>query len=300
MGKFKSGFVTIAGRPNVGKSTLLNALLKQKVSIISKVPQTTRYLIRGILNLEDAQIIFVDTPGIHLFRGKLFSSLNELAFQSLEGVELVLYVVDVSRPPFREEEIVMNNLALQKIPLIMALNKIDLSREYLNEYIEIWKRKTNQRLFPLKYFLPISALRGDNLNKLIDLIVELLPRGEPYYDNKTLTDFPLPYRVADVIREKVCLLLKEELPHSTAVVIEEIDEKEDLVKILGSILVSRVSQKKIIIGEKARMIKEIGTQARKDLEIIFSKKVFLELWVKVEKDWQDRPRILKELGYLNP
>ncbi|HEC70125.1 MAG TPA: GTPase Era [Candidatus Omnitrophica bacterium] len=300
MSKFKSGFVAILGRPNVGKSTLLNTLLKQKVSIISNVPQTTRYVIRGVLNLNQAQIVFVDTPGIHLFKGKLFSNLNELVFKSLKDVELILYLVDVTRPPFKEEEMIMNNLVKKRIPVIMALNKIDISKEYINSYVEMWKEKTKGKLLPLKYFIPISALRGDNLDKLLDLMVELLPEGFPYYDKENITDFPLSYRVADIIREKVCLFLKEEIPHNTAVLVEEINEEENIVKILANILVSKPSQKKIIIGQKGRMIKEIGTSARKDLELLFSKKAFLELWVKVEKDWQNKPRVLKELGYLNP
>jgi len=300
MSKFKSGFAVILGRPNVGKSTLLNTLLKQKVSIISNVPQTTRYVIRGVLNLNQAQIVFVDTPGIHLFRGKLFSNLNELTFKSLKDIELVLYLVDVSRPPFKEEDLIMNNLVKKKIPMIMALNKIDISKKYIGNYIEMWKEKTKGKLLPLKYFIPISALRGDNLNKLLDLMIELLPEGLPYYDKENITDFPLSYRAADIIREKICLFLKEEIPHNTAVLVGEINEEENIVKILANILVSKPSQKKIIIGQEGSMIKKIGTSARKDLELLFSKKVFLELWVKVEKDWQNKPRVLKELGYLNP
>lgn len=298
MTKFKCGFVTIVGRPNVGKSTLLNSLLEQKISIISKVPQTTRFIIRGILNLGQAQIIFVDTPGIHLFKHTLSSELNSLSFSSLEDIELILYVIDSAREPKREEEKIMDTLVKKRIPLIMALNKIDRSKKYISDYIDMWQEKSkHKRTSPLKYYLPISARRGTNLDKLKKLILEFLPLSRPFYDKDTVTDFPLSYRVADLIREKVYTLLREELPHNVAVEVEEIIQEEKLVKIQANILVSKKSQKPIVIGANANTIKEIGILARADLETLFGKKVFLELWVKLEPNWQDKPRILRELGY---
>jgi len=297
MAEFKSGFVTIVGRPNVGKSTLLNSLLKQKVSIVSKVPQTTRYIIRGILNLRGNQIIFVDTPGIHLYKYRLSSQLNILALNCLDDVEVILYVADCARQPQKEEEKIMANLVRKKAPIIMVLNKIDKSKKYMGDYIEMWKEKAHGGIEPVKYFLPASSLRGDNLDKLQELILEFLPSSPPFYDKDTVTDFPLTYRVADIVREKICCLLKEELPHSLAVEVEEINEADTLVTISANILIAKKSQKPIVIGEKGSMIKEIGTLARGDLEAIFGKKVFLQLWVKLEKDWQNKPRILRELGY---
>ncbi|MBN2120579.1 MAG: GTPase Era [Candidatus Omnitrophica bacterium] len=297
MRKFKCGFVSIVGRPNVGKSTLLNSLLKEKVSIISKVPQTTRYIIRGILNLKSTQIVFVDTPGIHLFKDRLTSSLNILALNALKDVEVILYVTDSTRPPHKEEEKIMNSLALRKTPLIMALNKIDKSEKYIPDYIEMWQRKTGGKKGSLKYFIPISALKGTGLDKIQEVIVESLPQSPPFYEKDTITDFPIFYRVSDVIREKICSLLKEELPHNIAVEVESIDNQGSLVKVQARILIAKKSHKLIVIGRRGSMIKEIGTLARKDLEDMFGKKVFLDLWVKLEKDWYNKPRVLKELGY---
>jgi GTP-binding protein Era len=296
MSKFKCGFVSILGRPNVGKSTLLNNLLGQKVSIISKVPQTTRYIIRAILNKKDVQIVFVDTPGIHIFKDTLSSQLNTLSLGALEGVEVILYVVDCTRPPHREEEKIMNTLVRQKIPLVMALNKIDKSKKYAGDYIQLWQQKSKKESC-LEYFIPISGLRGRNLDKLIDAIVEFLPESEPFYDKDTLTDFPLIYRVSDIIREKLCRLLKDELPHNLAVEVGDINQTDTLVKVYATILAAKKSQKLIVVGEKGSMIKEIGTQSRRDLEALFNKKVFLDLWVKIEKDWFNKTRILRELGY---
>ena len=296
---FKCGFVSIVGRPNAGKSTLLNSLLKEKVSIISTMPQTTRYTIRGILNLSKAQIVFVDTPGIHLFNDTLAAELNALALSALEGVEAVLYVVDCTRVPAKEEEKIMQALLRQsqKAPVIMALNKIDKSKKHAGDYIEMWHRKAKSGKGPLEYFIPVSGLKGKNLNELIDALLEVLPESEPFYDKDTVTDFPLTYRVADIIREKLCRAFKEEVPHNLAVEVSEIDDGETMTKVQATILAAKQSQKLIVVGKKGSMIKEIGSQARKDLEELFGKKVFLGLWVKVEKDWYNKTRVLRELGY---
>ncbi|HIE36257.1 MAG TPA: GTPase Era, partial [Candidatus Omnitrophica bacterium] len=207
---FRCGFVAILGRPNVGKSTLLNALIGNKISIISSIPQTTRHQIRGILNLENAQIIFVDTPGIHSFKDELTSHLNLVAKKSIEDCDLLLYVTDISRSIGREEETIMNLLASQKIKVIMVLNKIDLGINFINDYINLWKEKTKDKEDPLVYYLPTSAKTGKNVDKLKEVIVESLPKQVPFYDKDTLTDFPLKFRISDIIREKLFLNLKKE------------------------------------------------------------------------------------------
>jgi len=301
MQKKKCGFVAILGRPNVGKSTLLNALLKEKISIVSSVPQTTRFRIRGILNLENAQIIFIDTPGLHLFKDDLALYLNNIAKKSVEDTDLILYLVDVTRSIGNEEMVIMNFLLnYNHLPMIMGLNKIDLGTDFLNHYIERWEAllKEKKKENPVKFYIPLSAKKGKNLDKLTEAIINLLPeRDFLFYPEKETTDFPLSFRISEIIREKLLLFLKEELPHSCAVIVEEMEEKENIVYIYASILVNRTSQKKIIIGKGGSFIKKIGIEARKDLEILLKRKVYLELYVKVVKDWQKRPRILKEIGY---
>ena len=295
--KFKSGFVTILGRPNVGKSTLLNALIGNKVSIISPIPQTTRHQLKGILNLENAQVVFVDTPGIHSFEDKLASHLNTVARRALEGCDLVIYVVDISRRPGKEEEELMRIITGQKVKTIMVLNKVDLGLKYLNAYIDLWSERVEGKRSPLIYYMPLSAKTGKDVDKLKDSILENLPEDHPYYDTNSLTDFPPKFRVADIIREKLFLQLKKELPHSIAVEIEEINNKKKIVSIKANIYVKRNSQKRIVIGKEGEVLKEVGSRARPEIEKIYNKKVFLDIWVKVLEDWQDRPRILKELGY---
>jgi GTP-binding protein Era len=298
--QFKSGFVALIGRPNAGKSTLLNALLSQKISIVSKVPQTTRYLVRGVLNVPDAQIVFIDSPGIHSFRDDLSRHLNAVAKSSLQDIELIVYVVDVSRAPAREEERIMNILAAAQIPLIMALNKIDRGQKFLNEHIEAWGQALKRKRVdtdPVRYFLPLSAKEGVNLDKLTGVIKELLPAGEPFYDTETVTDFPLKFRVADTIREKILNVLRDEMPHAAAVEIGGIEDKENVTVVAATIYVNRESQKKIIVGKKGAVLKNIGILARGDLEALFNKRVYLELWVKVMPDWQKKTRVLRELGY---
>lgn len=361
---FKSGFVAIIGRPNAGKSTMLNALLGNKISIVSPVPQTTRHRIKGILNLKNAQIVFVDTPGIHSFSDSLSTQLNAVARESIEGCDLLIYVVDTSRVFGKEESEIMNFVAGQKIKVIMVLNKIDLGKKYLNEYIACWQgllKEKNIKQDPVVSYLPISAKAGININTLLEVLLENIPEQIPFYDTGTMTDFPLKFRIADIVREKLFLLLKNELPHSLAVELEAIRDMEGKIKEKGkarrkikfleedereggeddfekdsedneaeygdeyiqgkpdflsavsvpgnqlkksgfiyikvNIYVNRDSQKKIIIGEGGKLLKEIGSLARQEIEKIFNKKVYLDIWVVVVKDWQDRPRILKQLGY---
>ena len=295
---FKSGFVALIGRPNVGKSTLLNALIGNKVSIISSIPQTTRHQIKGILNLEQAQIVFVDTPGMHNFKDPLAAHLNTIARRSLEGVDLILYVVDTTRAIGNEEKRLMNLLSKQDIATIMVLNKTDANSIYLNDYINFWQNSVSSGVKnPLLYYIPVSAKKGDNIGRLRDAVCEQLPEAQPFYDNNTTTDFPLNFRIADIIREKLFLRLKKELPHSLAVEASEIEDKAKVCSIKATIYVQRNSQKKIVIGKKAQDLKTIGTEARVDIEKIVGKKVFLDIWVTVLGDWQKRPRILKKLGY---
>jgi len=295
--KFRCGFVAVIGRPNVGKSTFLNSVLKEKVSIVSDIPQTTRHNIRAVLTKSSAQVVFIDTPGMHLFKDKLVSALNSLAVSSLKDIDAVVYIVDCSRGPFQEEERIVKILSRQRAPIIMALNKIDKSRKYLSDYINLWENSSKTNTGPLKYFIPISALRGTNLDKLVGSIEEFLPQGEPFYPAEVKTDFPLSYRVSDVIREKICCFLKEEVPHGTAVETISIEDNDKLAIIRANILISHKSQKLIAVGRKGEMIKRIGISARMDLERIFKKKVFLDLKVKLEKGWQNKPRILQALGY---
>jgi len=295
--KFKSGFVTILGRPNVGKSTLLNALIDNKISIISPVPQTTRHQIKGILNLENAQVVFVDTPGIHSFEDKLASHLNTVAKRALEGCDLVVYVVDISRRPGKEEQELMRIITGQIVKTIMVLNKVDLGLKYFNAYIDLWAENVAGKRNPLIYYMPVSAKTGKDVDKLRDSILENVPESHPYYDANSLTDFPPKFRVADIIREKLFLQLNKELPHSIAVEIEEINDKKKIVSIRANIYVKRNSQKRIVVGKAGVVLKEVGSRSRPEIEKIYNKKVFLDIWVKVLEDWQDRPRILKELGY---
>ena len=299
-GNFKSGFVAILGRPNVGKSTLLNALIGSKISIVSTIPQTTRHQVRAVLTLDNAQIVFVDTPGIHSFKKMLVAHLNKIAKSSVEGIELIVYVVDVTRSIGREERAIMEFIARSKKKGIMLLNKMDLGKDFLSQYIEAWKSLLHARHVeedPFAYYIPISAKTGKNLDKVKESIVELLPYQHPFYDKEDITDFPLTFRVADVIREKLFIILTEELPHSLAVEVKDITHKENVVYIRAIVYINRVSQKKIVIGHKGAIIKRVGIEARQDLETIFARKVYLDVTVKVLKDWQNKARILKELGY---
>lgn len=299
--KFKSGFAVILGRPNVGKSTLLNSLIGNKVSIVSPIPQTTRYQIKGVLNVEGAQIVFLDTPGIHSFKDELAKHLNVIAKKSMEGCDLILYVVDVSRDTGREEQNIVKFVGSQNINIIVVFNKMDLEKKHLDDYVEFCKRNLSEQGRKVLY-VPVSALTGKNIDVLKNLIVENLPEGEPFYDTETVTDFPLKFRVADIIREKLCLNLREEVPHSVAVEVEDMNERqttkgEDIIDVKANIYVVRLSQKKIIIGRSGELLKTIGSTARPEIEKILGKRIFLDIWVKVKQDWQQKPGILQELGY---
>lgn len=312
---FKSGFVAVVGRPNSGKSTLINALVGSKVSIVSNVPQTTRHQIRAVMNTKQAQVVFVDTPGIHSFKDELSSKLNAIAPTAFSGCDLVLYVADSSRQPGNEEAQIMDTLLKQNSgKIIMVLNKIDLGGRFCDDYVAAWKTKVTAKGIndPIVYFLPLAATTKQNLDILKDAILENLTANPAFYPKDTLTDFPPKFRAADIIREKICQNLKEELPHSCAVEIETFEpgkakskngkptnrKNKAVLYIKANIYVLRDSQKKIVIGKNACILKLIGQTARQELEEVFKKKVFLELFVKVLADWQQNPRILKELGYI--
>ena len=295
MPQFKSGFVSIIGRPNVGKSTLLNAILGEKIAIVSKKPQTTRNKIRGIKNTEDAQIIFLDTPGIHTTKGYLNEFMIKEAMSSLKDVDNIIYLVEATKNIGEEDVFIIKNLNNVKCHIILGINKVDMApKDKLLPLIDEYSR-----LFPFKEIIPLSAAKGEGIDKLLRLIIELLPEGPKYFQEELLTDLPERFIAAEIIREKVFELTKQEIPYSTAVVVERFkeDPKKKLVSISATINIERDSQKGIIIGKGGGMLKQIGTRARIDIERLLGTKVYLELFVKVLKDWTKDKRLLKEFGY---
>lgn len=292
-GDFRSGFVAVVGRPNAGKSTLLNTLMGQKILIISDKPQTTRNRIQCILTEERGQIIFFDTPGIHKPKHRLGEYMVTAAKSALKGVDFIVYVVDVSVPFGTGDEHVLEIIKGSGVPCILALNKIDLlSRQEILVKIDQFSR-----LADFKEIIPISALNGENTSRLLDIIFKELPPGPMYYPEDSLTDQPERFIIAELIREKILYLTRDEVPHSVAVIVEQMEEKKTLIKIGAVILVERDSQKGIVIGKGGRVLKEVGRLAREEIENLLGSKVFLELWVKVRKDWRNQQNILREFGY---
>ncbi|MBI3756238.1 MAG: GTPase Era [Deltaproteobacteria bacterium] len=292
---FKSGFAAIIGRPNVGKSTLLNAILGEKIAIISEKPQTTRNRIHGIKNIENAQIIFLDTPGIHDAKGYLNEFMVKEAMTAIEDVDIIIYLVEATKKIGKEDKFIIDNLNGIKSPVILCINKADIVIKdnllpLINEY---------SKAYPFKEIIPLSALKGEGVDKLLNLLIELLPEGPKYFSEDILTDQTERFIAAEIIREKVFLLTKQEIPYSTAVVVEKFKEnpQKKIVSISATINVERDSQKGIIIGKGGNMLKQIGTRARIDIERLLDTKVFLELFVKVVKDWTKDKRLLKEFGY---
>ncbi len=294
---FKAGFVAVAGRPNVGKSTLINALLGQKVAAVSPKPQTTRKRQLGILTLPDrGQIIFVDTPGIHKPQHELGRALNREAQEALDDADVVLFLVDGSQLPHTEDRLVAENirrLASNK-PVLLAMNKVDLVSEEDRPAREALYRQ----LYPEAVFLAISALTGENLHTLIDLLLDRLPESPPYYDEEQITDLYEREIAADLIREAALHFLHDEVPHAIAVRIDEYKERgEDGAYIAATLFVERDSQKAIVIGKGGSMIKKIGTMARQAIEAMSGRKVYLDLRVKVHKNWRNDPAMLMRFGY---
>lgn len=293
--KFKSGFVSIIGRPNVGKSTLLNQILKQKVAIVSPKAQTTRNRIQGIYTTDNEQIIFIDTPGIHKSHNELGKVMNEFAISSISGIDLILYMVDATTPLGTGDKYIIDTLKASKTPVILVANKVDLvdSKKAI-ENVETYKQYGE-----FQNGITISAVNNFNISELLQMIVAKLDDGPMYYPEDQLLDQPERFVVCELIREQVLLNTNEEVPHSVAITIDCYLEKEDRIEINASIVVERTSQKKIIIGAKGSMIKKIGTNARKEIKAFLGVPVYLELFVKVEEDWRNKKYQLKEFGYNN-
>jgi len=292
---FRSGFVSLVGRPNVGKSTLLNLLLGQKIAIISSKPQTTRNRILGIKNLPAGQIIFLDTPGIHRSGNLLNQSMVRTALATLQEVDLVCLLIEANSPWHEENDWILENLRQVRKPVFLAINKIDLIPK--GNLLSIMERFSQKR--PFEQIIPISAVLGDGVDILVRELLKILPEGPRLFPEDMVTDLPERFLAAELIREKVFQLTREEIPYATAVAIEEFKEQQEknLVVIRATIQVERETQKGILIGEKGKRLKEIGRLAREEMEALLGAKVFLELWVKVEKNWRDDPRALRRLGF---
>jgi len=300
--KYKTcaGFASIVGRPNVGKSTLLNQIVGEKVAIVSPVPQTTRTNVRGVYTDERGQIVFIDTPGWHQGRDHLDRFMNQSSANSMEGVDCIIHLVDTGRQVGEEEHQVVNRLKNVSVPVILGLNKIDLKGKYFPQYIALWEEARGKKIEEMKdlVLMPMSGLVGTQVDKLIDTIFTFLPKGPLFYEADIVTDAPQKQVIADIVREKLFLLTRQELPHSIAVVIEEMrPAKGKTTFIRAVVIVERDSQKEIVIGHKGQLLKQAGTLARQELETLLETKVFLELFVKFRKNWRDDASILADMGY---
>lgn len=288
----KSGFVNIIGNPNVGKSTIMNEMVGEKLSIITSKSQTTRHRIMGIVNTDDYQIVYSDTPGILKPSYKLQEKMMRFVGTAFEDADIILYITDVVET-FDKNEQYIEKLSKVNVPILLLVNKIDLSdQEKLEKLVDTWK----QRL-PNVEIIPISALKKFNLGHVFNRIVDLLPEGEPYFPKDALTDKTERFFVSEIIREKILLHYRNEVPYSVEIEIEEFKDEEKILRIRANIHVARQSQKGIIIGHKGLALKRVGTEARLDIEKFFGKKVFIEIFVKVSKDWRDKDRPLRSFGY---
>lgn len=292
---FRSGFIALVGRPNVGKSTLLNRLIKQKLAIVSDKPQTTRTKILGIRHLPNAQLIFLDTPGIHKPKFALNRAMVKIALETLSEADLVLFLIEAKEPWGAGDRFILEQIKTVKSPVLLIINKIDLIQK--GRLLPLLEESA--KLYPFAEMIPISALEGDNLDRLEEAILRYLPEGPPYFPEETLTDQPLRFLAAEIIREKILHHTREELPYVVAVLLEEFKEEPErkLTSITATIFVERDSQKAIVIGKGGAMLKKIGQEAREELEFLLGTKVFLQLWVKVKKDWREDEPILREMGY---
>ena len=292
MKEFRSGFVGIMGRPNTGKSTLTNALAGEKLMIVSDKPQTTRERVRMILTTEDAQLIFYDTPGLHKPLHQLGKEMNKVARSTIPLVDLVLWLVDSTQLAGKGDQWVAEVLKNSKVDVLVAFNKIDLKPDFNPEE---FLSKVGVEEWP---WVKISALKGKGLSELLEKMKSMLPVGPQYYPEGMLTDRSETFIISEFIREEILNLTKEEVPHSTAVVIEEIEERlNGKIYIRAIILVERDSQKKIIIGKGGSLLKRIGKESRKKVEVFLGKPIYLDLWVKTKKDWRNSLSVLRELGY---
>ncbi|MGA9172874.1 MAG: GTPase Era [Thermoactinomyces sp.] len=292
---FRSGFVALIGRPNVGKSTLMNHLIGQKIAIMSDKPQTTRNKIHGVLTKEEGQIVFLDTPGIHKPRSKLGELLVQTAQNALDEVDLILFLIDAAEGEGPGDRFIMENLQGIQTPVFLVVNKID--QVHPDDLLPLIDRYRSQ--FPFAEVVPISALKGNNTSTLVEQIFRYLPEGPQYYPADQVTDHPERFIVGELIREKVLELTREEVPHSVAVVVEEMSKREDkdLVDVRATIYTERPSQKGILIGKKGTLLKEVGKRARLEIEHLLGTQIFLDLWVKVKKDWRNEALMLRQFGY---
>ena len=289
----KCGFVSIVGRPNVGKSTLLNSLLGMKLAITSNVSGTTRNIINGIYNDDESQIIFVDTPGIHKPNDKLGSLLNKKAYNNIEGVDVILFLVDISKGFGKGDRFILERIKGNDIPIYLLLNKIDLVKDKTKLLKDINELK---ELYDFKEIIPISAMKNDNTKLLIDCLKKDLPEMDKIYSEEELTNVTTRFIMAEFVREKVLELTHDEIPHTVTCYVENYEEDDKVVHIQVLIVVDRDNIKKIIIGKQGSMLKEIGTRARRDMEEFLGKKVFLETYVKTLKNWRDQEKYFIELG----
>lgn len=289
----KSGFIGLIGRPNVGKSSLVNAVIGHKVAITSDKPQTTRNVIQGIRTDEDSQMVFVDTPGIHKPKNKLGRILNKEAYYSLEDVDVILFLVDITESLGKGDKFVIDVLKNANVPVILVINKIDkVPREEILKKIDEYKD-----LYNFDEIIPISAKKMDNVDRLINVLKSKLTDNIKYYDEDMYTDKPVNFMVSELIREKILDLTFEEVPHSVSVIVDAMEYSANSVNIQATIVVDRENLKAILVGKNGSMIKEIGTRARMEIELFLNKKVYLELFVKVIPKWRDREKFLNEIGY---
>ncbi|QCZ50837.1 GTPase Era [Levilactobacillus brevis] len=291
---YKSGFVAIVGRPNVGKSTFLNRVIGQKIAIMSNTAQTTRNKIQGIYTTDEAQIVFIDTPGVHKPKSKLGDYMVQSAMSALNEVDAVLFMVNAAEKRGAGDNFIIDRLKNVKAPVYLLINKIDQVKP--DDLLPVMEQY--QTALPWKAVYPISALEGNNVDELLTGLVEQMPNGPQYYPADQVTDHPERFVVSELIREKIFMLTREEVPHSVAVEIESMKQKdEDHVHIETTIIVERPTQKGIMIGKGGSMLKKIGTLARQDIEHLLGSKVYLQLWVKVQPNWRDKSTLLKSYGY---
>ncbi|MCS0786679.1 GTPase Era [Cytobacillus firmus] len=291
----KSGFISIIGRPNVGKSTFLNRVIGQKIAIMSDKPQTTRNKVQGVLTTNDAQFIFIDTPGIHKPKHKLGDFMMKVAQNTLKEVDVILFMVNAQEGFGRGEEFILEKFQSVRTPIFLVINKIDqVHPDELLKIIESYQEK-----YEFSEIIPISALEGNNVETLLGQIKEYIPEGPQFYPADQVTDHPERFIVSELIREKALHLTREEIPHSLAVTIDKMERREDkdVIHVMATIIVERDSQKGIVIGKQGKMLKEIGKRARVDIENLLGSKVFLELWVKVQKDWRNKMSQLRDFGF---
>ena len=291
----KSGFVAILGHPNVGKSTILNGIINRKISIVTDKSQTTRNIIKGIYRGKDSQIIFIDTPGIHKPHVKLGVEMNSMAYSSAHEADVNILVVDASKPFSDSDEFLLEHLDIKNAPLVIVFNKIDQSRITQVEKL----KATYKEKLPESHFIDTVASERFNLEELIALVEKLLPEGPEYYPGEEVTDKDEIFQIKEIIREKVLKTLREEVPHSIAIYVDHIEWEENPLHIHASIIVEKDSQKGIVIGANGKRIKEIGLKARRDIERLLNKHVYLELFVKVQNDWRDNDELLELYGYKN-